>query len=79
MKNLKHPNIISLYEIIETNKELSIVLELASGGEVLDYIVEKGSLREDEARGLFKQIVSAVGMILVSLICRISSLLGNRA
>jgi serine/threonine protein kinase len=33
---------------------------LASGGEVLDYIVASGRIEESEARGFFKQIVSAV-------------------
>jgi serine/threonine protein kinase len=60
MKQLNHANIIRLFEIIETNKELSIVLELASGGEVLDYIVANGKIGESEARVFFKQMVNSV-------------------
>jgi serine/threonine protein kinase len=60
MKRLNHANIIRLFEIIDTEKELSIVLELTSGGDILDYIVARGKIDESEARGFFKQIVSAV-------------------
>ena len=60
MKNLDHKNIIKILEIIETKKECCIVLEYASGGEVLDYIVARGILREIEARKFFVQIVAAL-------------------
>ena len=60
MKNLDHKNIIKILEIIETKKECCIVLEYASGGEVLDYIVARGRLREIEARKFFVQIVAAL-------------------
>ena len=60
MKRLAHANIIQLFEIIESKKELSIVLELAAGGEVLDYILARGRLHEREARALVRQIVSAL-------------------
>ncbi|ELR14943.1 MAP/microtubule affinityregulating kinase [Acanthamoeba castellanii str. Neff] len=60
MKLLNHPNIIRLYEVIETEKVLFLVMEYASGGEVLDFIVAHGRLQEREARKFFQQIVSAV-------------------
>lgn len=60
MKQIDHPHIIHLYEIIETKKELNIVLEYAAGGEVLDYIVARGKLKESEARRFVRQIVSAL-------------------
>jgi serine/threonine protein kinase len=60
MKKIKHTNITRLFEIIETEKELSIVLELTNGGDILDYIVARGRIVESEARGFFKQILSAV-------------------
>ena len=58
LKQVKHPNMIQLYEIIETSKDLSLVMEYISGGELFDYIVEKGKLEEDEARDFFRQIIS---------------------
>ncbi|XP_051059348.1 sperm motility kinase X-like [Phodopus roborovskii] len=60
MKSLSHPNVIQLYQIINTTVNTYLVMEYASGGGLLDRIQEDGHLQEEEARRLFQQIGSAV-------------------
>ncbi|ESO02651.1 hypothetical protein HELRODRAFT_66187 [Helobdella robusta] len=60
MKCLNHPNIVKLYEVIQTERTVYLVMEYASGGEVFDFLVAHGKMKEKEARAKFRQIVSAV-------------------
>ncbi|CAL8077395.1 unnamed protein product [Calicophoron daubneyi] len=60
LKTLNHPNIIKLLEVIESERHLYLVMEYASGGEVFDYLVSHGKMKEADARQKFRQIVSAV-------------------
>ncbi|XP_004615842.2 calcium/calmodulin-dependent protein kinase type IV isoform X2 [Sorex araneus] len=60
---LSHPNIIKLKEIFETPAEISLVLELVTGGELFDRIVEKGYYSERDAADAVKQILEAVAYL----------------
>ena len=43
LKKLKHKNIIQLYEIIQTKKNIYLIMDFAEGGELFDYISMKKS------------------------------------
>ncbi|ORX75494.1 Pkinase-domain-containing protein [Anaeromyces robustus] len=60
LKMLHHPNIIKLYEVIETSHTVFLVMENVSNGELYDYLVVHGKMKEKEARIKFRQILSAV-------------------
>jgi len=60
LKKVHHENIIALLEMIEAGNKLYFVMELVTGGELFDRIVEKGSYSEEDARVLVKKIVSAI-------------------
>ncbi|KAJ3430138.1 protein kinase [Anaeramoeba flamelloides] len=57
---MKHPNVLRVYDVYETTEHLFIILEYVSGGELFDYIVEKGSVPREEARIFFQQIIFAI-------------------
>ena len=49
LKGIRHPNVIKLYEIIETKSNIYLIMEYASGGELFDYIVSKDRLSDRES------------------------------
>lgn len=61
MKLVQHPNVVRLYEVIDTQTKLYLILELGDGGDMYDYIMkhEKG-LDEETAKKYFRQIVHAI-------------------
>ena len=63
LRELSHPNIVRLHEMVETQKHIGIILEYASGGELFDYILNHRYLKDNAARRLFAQLVSGVGYL----------------
>ncbi|ACY70523.1 hypothetical protein DVIR88_6g0060 [Drosophila virilis] len=57
---LTHPNIVQLLETYEDKAKVYLVMELVTGGELFDRIVEKGSYTEKDASHLIRQILEAV-------------------
>lgn len=60
---LKHSNIIQLKEIFETESHLYMVLELVTGGELFERVVEKGYYSEKDAACAIKQILEAAAYL----------------
>ncbi|KAK0554620.1 hypothetical protein OC845_000652 [Tilletia horrida] len=63
LKDVRHPNIVRLYEVIESDRYIGIVLEYASGGELFDHILAHKYLREKDACKLFAQLISGVSYL----------------
>jgi len=63
MKVLSHQNICKLFQVLETDTKIYMVLEYCPGGELFDYIVDRDRLCEAESRKFFRQIAAAVAYI----------------
>ncbi|KAF8137384.1 hypothetical protein EV363DRAFT_1317834 [Boletus edulis] len=57
MKLMNHPNILRIYDVFEGENELYLVLEYVEGGELFDFLVNRGRLPPLDALAFFKQIV----------------------
>ncbi|KAH3736696.1 uncharacterized protein LOC127851398 [Dreissena polymorpha] len=60
LQKLEHPNIVHLFEIMETENSYYLVLEYADGGEFIKYLSDRQRLSEDESRKYIRQMASAV-------------------
>lgn len=60
IKKLRHKNIVELYHAFVEGKQLIMIMELASGGELMEYVSKRGKLSEIEARKILIQIVNAI-------------------
>ncbi|XP_063674268.1 SNF-related serine/threonine-protein kinase-like isoform X10 [Bolinopsis microptera] len=61
MKLVRHPNVVRLYHVITTKNKLYLVLELGSGGDLLDYLNKMpDGIGEERTREYFGQIIRAI-------------------
>jgi serine/threonine protein kinase len=62
MKRISHPNIATLYEAIETEDQVILVLEYVPGGSTHGFLKSKPHRRmqEDEARAIYVQLINAL-------------------
>ena len=60
MKLLDHPNIMKLYDVWETTTNLYLILEYIQGGELFDYLCNKGPRPIAEVLHYFQQLICAV-------------------
>lgn len=60
LKQLKHPFIVGLREVMQTANHIYLVLQLVNGGELFDKIVAAKKFEEPQARRYFQQLVLGI-------------------
>ena len=60
LKNVNHPNIITLEKVFCCTYNIYIFQELITGGDLLSYIDQKGALTEPQAAVIIRQVLKAV-------------------
>ena len=63
LKQLRHPHVVRLWEIIYAQDRIYLVMEYCPRGELFQHIVKQGRLREDEGKRFFAQIVAGVAYL----------------
>lgn len=60
LRRVKHPNVILLVEVFESKDKVYMVMELATGGDLLDRIISKGYFAEKDAASVVRMVLSGL-------------------
>ena len=60
LKECKHPNIIKMYEMNQTNNKVYMIMEFAANGPLADWLKNRGALTESTAHPIFTKILEAI-------------------
>lgn len=60
VKGLEHNNIIKYYRCIETTRRVYIVMQYADNGSLLEMIRKRSQIPEEEAKSIYRQLISAI-------------------
>ena len=60
MNLLHHKKLVQLFDVFETPKQMVIVIELATGGELFQKVIEEDTLTEKQVIGYIRQILYGV-------------------
>lgn len=63
LRMIDHPNVIKYYETYEDEKYLHIVMEMCTGGDLFDKLIEMGTLNESEVANIMKKLLLALNHI----------------
>jgi serine/threonine protein kinase len=64
---LNHPYIVSMKEAMIMPSHYYLFFEYVSGGQILDYIISHGKIKEKQARKFARQMLSAIGKLILIL------------
>ncbi|GMH61681.1 hypothetical protein TrRE_jg9283, partial [Triparma retinervis] len=60
LRKLKHPNIVDLYDIFETDTEIFLVMQFCEGGELFDRVMTKSAYSERDASEIIFNLLQAL-------------------
>lgn len=60
LRNMRHPNVIELYEVYESSKYIHLLLPYLEGGELFERIKAKGLYKESDAVNVMRSFLSAL-------------------
>lgn len=60
VRGLDHNNIIRYYRCIETTRRVYIVMQYAGNGSLLEMIRKRSQIPEEEAKSIYRQLISAI-------------------
>eukprot|EP00760_Papus_ankaliazontas_P019466 PhM_4_TR18027/c12_g1_i1/m.93082 len=63
LKLTEHKNIVQLHDVLITNNNIYVLMELVRGGSLLSEIEKVGALTEGRARAVFFQVANAVNYL----------------
>ncbi|KAL3135668.1 hypothetical protein ABBQ38_006143 [Trebouxia sp. C0009 RCD-2024] len=60
LKQLRHPNVVELKEVLASRQHIFMVMELVPGGELFDKIVAEGPMSEAAGRRVLQQLLDGL-------------------
>ncbi|KAI3370513.1 hypothetical protein L3Q82_025277, partial [Scortum barcoo] len=63
LRRIKHENVVGLEDFYESRTHYYLVMQLVSGGELFDRILDKGVYTEKDASKVIKQVLQAVSYL----------------
>ncbi|XP_061523025.1 serine/threonine-protein kinase H1-like [Phycodurus eques] len=63
LRRVHHPNVVRLVEVFQGPRRVYVVLELATGGELLDRVVSRGRYTERDATQALRMVLAGVGYL----------------
>lgn len=69
LKQCSHVHVMRMFETINTPTDMFVICEHVKGGELFEYIVDRGRIEPFEARRIFRQLIDGVEYLHNNSIC----------